>query len=254
MFHWMKNSIISLCAALSLTTTVAHANDCYYDSTSQDYYQDQEQDYYQNEGYYDEEVNGECRYCEPEFCEPEAFSAFQLSLYTPVQLYPEDYSIHGIRVNLLYGSNRDVSGLDIGIVNRVNGNMAGVQLGAVNYVNGDFRGCRRGLFNYTGADGYGSESGVVSIARGNFSGWQDSFLANHVGGRMVGIQTTLGYNYASCAKGLQIGAINHTESVTGLQIGLINYTHTLTGVQIGLLNFQTERQYLKVLPIVNVSF
>ncbi|MGB2768214.1 MAG: hypothetical protein WBC88_00615, partial [Candidatus Zixiibacteriota bacterium] len=41
----------------------------------------------------------------------------QLALVTPIQIFPEDNSITGVRLNLLYGRNVSVSGLDLGLVN-----------------------------------------------------------------------------------------------------------------------------------------
>ena len=42
----------------------------------------------------------------------------QLALFNPVQIFPEENSITGVRLNLLYGSNASVTGLDVGVVNR----------------------------------------------------------------------------------------------------------------------------------------
>lgn len=41
----------------------------------------------------------------------------QLALVTPIQIFPEDNSITGVRLNLLYGRNASVTGLDLGLVN-----------------------------------------------------------------------------------------------------------------------------------------
>ena len=60
--------------------------------------------------------------------------------------------------------------------------------------------------------------------------------------------------YLSAVSGVQIGIVNLSDCTTGVQIGLINYTHSLKGIQIGLLNIQTNRCYLKALPLLNVNF
>ena len=39
----------------------------------------------------------------------------QLALVPPVQLVPEDESIQGVRLNLIYCRNKNVSGVDIGL-------------------------------------------------------------------------------------------------------------------------------------------
>ena len=41
----------------------------------------------------------------------------QLSLLTPVQIFPEQTPIAGLRLNVLYGRNVSVQGLDVGLVN-----------------------------------------------------------------------------------------------------------------------------------------
>jgi len=42
---------------------------------------------------------------------------FQISLFTPVQIIPEDTAIKGIRINLIYGRNAAVKGIDLGLIN-----------------------------------------------------------------------------------------------------------------------------------------
>ena len=44
--------------------------------------------------------------------------AIQLALWEPVQIFPEEDEIAGIRLNLLYGSIRSMIGVDVGLVNR----------------------------------------------------------------------------------------------------------------------------------------
>ena len=45
---------------------------------------------------------------------------FQIALVTPVQLVPEDDSVSGIRLNLIYGRNTTITGLDLGLINHDN--------------------------------------------------------------------------------------------------------------------------------------
>ncbi|MCK4773382.1 MAG: hypothetical protein KAT30_01300, partial [Candidatus Krumholzibacteria bacterium] len=54
---------------------------------------------------------------------------FQISLWPSAQVYDKSYSIHGVRLSLLYGVNRDMIGFDFGIANDVGRDMKGVQLG-----------------------------------------------------------------------------------------------------------------------------
>jgi hypothetical protein len=115
----------------------------------------------------------------------------QLALVTPIQLVPEADAISGIRLSLLYGSNKSVTGLDWGLVSHCTSGMSkGVQWGLVGLVDADF----------TGWQGTG-----VNITKHNFEGFQWGFV-----------------NYAGHASGFQLGFINYAASMKGLQIGLVN--------------------------------
>ena len=53
-----------------------------------------------------------------------------LSLFTPIQIFPAETSIHGFRLSLLYGVNHEMHGVDLGLVNRATGSVDGFQWGA----------------------------------------------------------------------------------------------------------------------------
>lgn len=115
----------------------------------------------------------------------------QLSVINPVQLFPEEDSVTGLRFNLIYGKNTAVTGLDIGLVNHTSsGTMAGLQYG------------------------------LVGIADSDFVGWQDNSV-NVVRGFCKGMQWGV-VNYAREMKGFQLGLVNYTWNMEGLQLGLIN--------------------------------
>lgn len=115
----------------------------------------------------------------------------QLSLFTPVQIFPEETPISGIRFNLLYGRNVSVTGLDLGLVNHTTtGTSKGVQFGLVAYAEANYTGWQNNSFNITMGDFEGFQWGVV--------------------------------NYAHHASGFQLGLVNYAESMNGLQIGLVN--------------------------------
>ena len=116
---------------------------------------------------------------------------FQLSLFDPIQIVPNNESVSGIRLNLIYTKNVNVSGFDMGLVNFTTGKQLGVQWGGVNVTEGGFTGW---------------QSALVNISRGNFVGLQSSWV-NYHGGHF---------------NGLQISIVNYTETLEGLQIGLIN--------------------------------
>ena len=114
----------------------------------------------------------------------------QLSLFSPVQIFPENASEAGVRLSLLYGNNVDVGGIDIGLVSRVTGSGTGFQWGAVGLVDG------------------------------NFSGWQFN-LINVTRGNVEGLQTGW-YNSAAYVNGVQLGLVNHAGRMKGLQLGIVN--------------------------------
>lgn len=116
---------------------------------------------------------------------------FQLALITPAQVPSEDTSIHGLRINIIYGSSENMIGFDFGLINRTRGDMKGFGFGLANIVDGDA------------------------------SAWQFGFI-NYVGGHTVGLQTGF-YNHSEKMSGFQFGAINWTSSLHGLQIGVLNF-------------------------------
>lgn len=115
----------------------------------------------------------------------------QLSLFSPVQIVPENESISGVRLSLLYGRNANMSGFDWGLVTSTTGNFTGVQWGFVSMVEGDFEGWQHNL---------------VSITNGSFKGLQ------------VGA-----YNSAKFVNGLQFGLFNSAGSMKGIQLGFLNF-------------------------------
>lgn len=115
----------------------------------------------------------------------------QVSLVTPIQIFPEKYTITGVRLNLLYGRNVSVQGIDIGLVNHT--------------TTGQFQGLQWGLVGLTDAD---------------FTGWQDCAV-NVTRLRCEGLQWGL-VNYAGNMSGLQLGFVNYAKKMKGLQIGLVN--------------------------------
>jgi hypothetical protein len=117
----------------------------------------------------------------------------QLSLVTPVQIFPDNYAISGFRLNLIYGRNAAMTGLDIGLANHVTGPTVGAQFGVVNLTE-------------------------------SFVGWQDG-LINLNDGEFEGLQWG-GFNQSGRLNGLQLGIVNYAQTANGLQIGLINIIKT----------------------------
>jgi hypothetical protein len=74
----------------------------------------------------------------------------QVALVTPIQIFPEEDSISGIRLNLIYGRNGSVMGLDLGLVNHTTtGISKGVQFGFIGLVDSDFIGWQDNSVNVT---------------------------------------------------------------------------------------------------------
>ncbi len=115
----------------------------------------------------------------------------QLSLFSPVQIVPEDQAVAGVRLSLLYGKNTYVSGFDWGLVSH---STAGVSKGV--------------------------QFGLVGINDADFIGWQNTAV-NYTKGTAEGFQWGL-VNYAGHASGFQLGFVNYAVSMRGLQIGLVN--------------------------------
>ncbi len=115
----------------------------------------------------------------------------QLSLFNPIQLFPESSSIAGLRFNLIYGKNANVTGLDLGLVNQTTGTQTGVQWGGLNLNDGGFKGWQSGFVNITKGSSLGLQTAAVNYHLGHFNGLQFSIV-----------------NYAATLKGLQIGLIN----------------------------------------------
>ena len=116
----------------------------------------------------------------------------QLALFNPIQIFDENTSITGLRINLLYGKNASVTGLDWGLVNHMT---SGVSKGV--------------------------QFGLVGIVEADYMGWQDNGI-NITKGKFEGLQWGV-VNYAGTISGVQLGLINYAANMTkGLQIGLIN--------------------------------
>ncbi len=115
----------------------------------------------------------------------------QLALFAPVQIFPENISIRGVRLSLIYGKNTTVTGVDWGPVTHT-----------------------------TSGTSLGWRAAFVAINEANFMGLQQA-LVNMDDKNSEGVQMGI-FNHAGHMSGLQFGLINHAGSMKGLQIGLIN--------------------------------
>ena len=118
-----------------------------------------------------------------------------IALVNPIQIFPENIPISGLRINFLYGKNISMTGLDWGLVNDVGtGGFTGLQFGAVNLCDGNFGGL---------------QGGFVNINKKTVEGFQYGW-----------------YNSGDYVNGLQLGLVNSAQTMKGLQIGLINMIKT----------------------------
>ena len=115
----------------------------------------------------------------------------QLALFPPVQLVPENESVAGLRLSLIYGRNANMTGFDWGLVTKTDGQFTGAQWG------------------------------FVGIVDRNFVGWQAN-MVSFTNRNVTGVQSAAFYNYADHVNGLQISLVNSAGSMKGIQIGIIN--------------------------------
>lgn len=216
-----------------------------------------------------------------------SWTPLQVSIWEPVQLFPEGFDIYGLRLGLAYGNNKNLTGVDVGGVNVVAQNQHGVQLGLMNLSEEGWGGCA-GVMNYSN-NFNGLQIGLLNTAQSSASGFQVAGLMNlsdDVAGAQVhcgilgngavkvagaqcvllagynltddinGIQLAVfGFNYANAsAGGVQLAMLyNYAKDLSGLQLGLVNACETLSGVQIGLVNIIWQEK-VSFMPLINFRF
>ncbi|HNY66558.1 MAG TPA: hypothetical protein PKM41_14070 [Deltaproteobacteria bacterium] len=176
---------------------------------------------------------------------------FQVTVIHPWQLFPEDASVQGLRINVLYGINESVEGIDYGLVNKVTRHARGVQLGAFLLCGVNMTGDVEGLQ-------VGGLLGGANIAGGDVTGVQLSgeIVGFNKAEGMDGLQASgfFGMNMAEDLRGVQIALIyNQAFTAQGLQVGAVNVCDQMTGVQIGLINIIKDSS-VPFLPFVNARF
>lgn len=118
-----------------------------------------------------------------------------IALVNPIQIFPEDVPVQGIRLNFIYGKNVSMVGFDWGLANHVGaGGFSGLQWGAVNICDGKCGGVQLGLVNYN---------------QKNVEGFQWGW-----------------FNRGDYVNGFQLGLVNYAQTMKGLQIGLVNIIKT----------------------------
>jgi len=215
------------------------------------------------------------------------WTPLQLSVWSPIQIFPERFDVYGVRMSLGYGSNMNLTGLDVGMLNAVDRSQKGIQVGLMNLSEDSFGLCT-GIMNYTESL-EGLQLGLLNTAKDSASGFQVTGLINlsdQVTGAQVhcgiigngavkvdgaqfvlwagynltdnvnGLQMAmLGFNYANeSVNGVQFAILyNYAKNLNGLQFSLVNSCETLSGVQIGLVNIVRQNK-IPFMPLINFRF
>ena len=147
-----------------------------------------------------------------------------LAVVPSVQIVDESQSVTAFRLGI-WSSNADMAGLDLGIIAQNSGSFSGVQ--------------------WT----------TFGIVEGDFTGWQNNWLASVANGNMQGLQVSAYTKSGVGSTGVQVGFVNTSDDFSGLQLGVVNITQVMrSGLQIGLINIIKSKEKLKFFPIVNWSF
>lgn len=163
-----------------------------------------------------------------------------VSILPALEVPGENWSVYGLRVNLLAGRHHDVAGFDIG--------------GLGNIAVEDFDGIQAaGLWNSIGrSDGAVQVAGILNRCDRDFTGLQVASFANVADGICEGAQVAL-VNRAIDLSGLQLGIYNNIDRGSGVQIGVINSARSLEGLQIGVINIIRDSS-IPFFPVINFAF
>ena len=181
------------------------------------------------------------------------WTAFQASLWPPIQIFDSNRKVNGLRINFPYGSQTRVSGLDFGLANRVTAEMRGAQLGIANFNDGTTAGAQLGLSNSSSLGLRGAQLGFLNLAYdGPVRGVQLGFGNTSAG--LTGLQLgVVNLNYGD-SRGAQLGLFNTTGAHKGFQLGLFNGAKSLRGLQLGLVNRVVEGPLPSYLPLFNAGW
>lgn len=177
-----------------------------------------------------------------------AMSPLGISIVPPLQFPPENFTVTGVRANLIFGNHHKVYGFDLGVVGNITSqNMTGVQLaGGFNY--------NKGEAHAVGAQIAGG--GNWNVNKVSVVGLQASAFvnANKAEAVLVGLGVSaLNLTDHTKVVGVQAGIYNSSRVVTGFQIGVVNKTDELRGFQLGLINFHNKGLF-SVSPFINFGF
>lgn len=159
--------------------------------------------------------------------------------------------------NLVRGSMR---GLQIGSISNVNGNnLAGVSIsGLVNISGNQAKGVLiTGLTNIAGDNTGGVMiSGIINVTGNKASGVQLAGLANVTGEKFSGVMASGLLNVVGkTLNGIQLSGLANVVGgqLNGVQAGLFNYATNARGLQLGLVNYYKDEMKGFQLSLVNAN-
>jgi hypothetical protein len=175
-------------------------------------------------------------------------SPLGLSIVPPVELPPQDFTVVGARVSVIYGENYNVYGVDLGAIGNITDqNFVGVGVSGVFNLN-------KGESTIVGLQAAGLTN--INVNKATIVGAQIAagLNSNQAESSLVGLELGL-INYAPFTHimGLQAGLYNRAHVVSGLQIGLVNVADNLQGIQIGLANINHQGLFA-FSPFLNIGF
>jgi hypothetical protein len=171
-----------------------------------------------------------------------------IAIMPPVELPPQDFTVVGARVSVIYGENYNMYGVDLGAIGNVTDqNFVGIGVsGVFNY--------NKGESTILGLQAAGITN--VNVNKTRIVGLQVAagLNSNQAESSIVGLELGL-VNYAPFTHimGIQAGLYNRAHVVTGFQIGLINVADNLQGIQIGLANINHQGLFA-FSPFLNIGF
>lgn len=174
-------------------------------------------------------------------------SPIGMSLLPSFEFPPSDYTVGGVRANLLVGSHRSVYGLDIGTIGSITTqNFAGIQAtGGFNSNSGQTT-----IILLQAAGGANINTNKTRIYGVQIAPYNHNTAESSIIGFALGIANNSPFMTVG---GIQAGVYNRAKVVYGFQLGLVNDTDELHGFQIGLINFH-RRGMINVSPILNFGF
>jgi len=147
----------------------------------------------------------------------------QVSIWSPVQVFPEDYDVAGIRCGI-YSRNRHVYGLDVGVQNRADASSGGIQVGllfsAVSGMGVDFL-FPSLIIEAAGPNWDNIDKICVNGKCASYTGLQISYISNYAD-EIRGVQVAFVENGAVGLRGCQFSCVNECSSGGGWQMGVLN--------------------------------